>query len=335
MPESVDRGVSAMPEIYDHTDAVDEAGRGRLFLVARVAFALALVALLGVAAADRADQLRTVDFEVTPGWLLAAAPLTFAGGLLLPLAWRHTVGAYGPVLPRRTAVRVWSISQASRFVPGNVALVASRVLLSSREGVPRSLAGASLAIEGGLIIVWGGFFAAWLPSTWLPGPLRVLLAAGAVGALVALPWLLRFGGRFVGRFPALSPESLRVRHLYEAIGLYGVNNLVRASGMVFVAAALHTIDPRDVWLIIGAVNLGAVLGMIGITPAGLGVREGVIAVLLTHRFGAGNAAALAVAFRAWDFLWELVWLGLALAFRGDRSRPTPRATDDLPASSGP
>jgi uncharacterized membrane protein YbhN (UPF0104 family) len=249
------------------------------------------------------------------------------GGLLLPLAWRHTVGAYGSDLPRSTAVRVWSISQASRFVPGNVALVASRVLLSAREGVPRSLAGASLAIEGGLIVVWGGFYASWLPSTWLPGPLRVLMAAGALVVLIALPALLRLGGRLVPRFPALAPEALRVRHLYEAIGLYGLNNLVRASGFVFVAAALHTIDPRDAWLVIGAVNLGAIIGMIGITPAGLGVREGVIAVLLTHRFGAGNATAFAVAFRAWDFAFELVWIGIALAWeRRTRQRAETVAT---------
>jgi uncharacterized membrane protein YbhN (UPF0104 family) len=52
--------------------------------------------------------------------------------------------------------------------------------------------------------------------------------------------------------------------------------------------------------------------MVGITPAGLGVREGVIAGLLAARFGAGNAAAFAVAFRAWDFAFELVWIAIAL-----------------------
>lgn len=283
-----------------------------MFLVLRVVFGLAIIAVLVLAAARNAKQLRQVHFELTPGWLLGAAPFTFAGGILLPLAWRHTLGAYGVELPAAKAVRVWCLSQASRFIPGNVALVASRVLLSSKEGVPRSLAGTSLAIEGGLIVVWGGFFASWLPSSLIPWPLRALMALGAVVVLAGLPVLLRLAGRLLPRFPALAPDAIRVRHLYEAVGLYGLNNLVRASGFVFVAAALHTIDPRDVPLIVAAVNLGALLGMVGITPAGLGVREGVIAALLAHRFGAGNAAAFAVAFRAWDFAFELVWLALAL-----------------------
>jgi uncharacterized membrane protein YbhN (UPF0104 family) len=312
MPESVKRGLSAMAAGYDHTGGVHEATRRRLFLVARVVFAVVIVAVLALAASRSWDDLRKVDFELTPGWLLVGAPFTFFGGILLPLAWRHLLGAYGVALPRATAVRVWCISQASRFVPGNVALVASRVLLASREGVPRSLAGASVAMEGGLIVLWGGFFASWLPSTRIPWPLRALMAAGALGALVALPALLRLAGRLLPRFPALAPDTIRLRHLYEAIGLYGLNNFVRACGFVFVAAALHTIDPRDVFLIIAAVNLGALLGMIGITPAGLGVREGVIAGLLADRFGVGNAAAFAVAFRAWDFAFELVWIAIAL-----------------------
>jgi uncharacterized membrane protein YbhN (UPF0104 family) len=326
MPESVKRGLSAMRPQYDHTVAVHEATRRRIFLAARVVFGVAIIAVLVVVAARNASSLRKVHFQLTPGWLLAAAPFTFGGGILLPLAWRHTLGAYGVDLPTAKAVRVWCLSQASRFIPGNVALVASRVLLSAKEGVPRSLAGASLAVEGGMIVVWGGFFASWLPSSTIPGPLRALMALGALATFVLLPVLLRLAGRLLPRFPALAPDAIRVRHLYEAVGLYGLNNLVRASGFVFVAAALHTIDPRDVWLIIAAVNLGAVLGMIGITPAGLGVREGVIAALLAHRFGAGNAAAFAVAFRAWDFAFELLWLGLALWWeRRARPRADPRS----------
>jgi uncharacterized membrane protein YbhN (UPF0104 family) len=306
---------------------VHDATRRRLFGAARVVFGVAIIVVLVVAAARNAKDLREVDLELTPGWLLAAVPFTFAGGVLLPLAWRHTLKAYGVDLPRATAVRVWCLSQASRFIPGNVALVASRVLLSSREGVAKSLAATSLALEGGMIIVWGGFFAAWLPSSVVPGPLRLLMAAGALLVLAALPVVLRLAGRLLPRFPALAPEALRPRHLYEAVGLYGLNNFVRASGFVFVAAALHTIDLRDVWLVIAAVNLGALVGMIGITPAGLGVREGVITALLTHRFTEGNALAFSAAFRAWDFAFELVWLGLALLWeRRSRQRAATTAT---------
>ena len=48
--------------------------------------------------------------------------------------------------------------------------------------------------------------------------------------------------------------------------------------------------------------------MVRITPAGIGVREGVIAAILADRFALTDAAALAVVVRAWDFTFELGFL---------------------------
>lgn len=293
------------------TGEVEEARRKRALGVGRVVFAVAIVAVLGAAVNRSLSDLRDVDLSPEPAWLLLAAPFTLAGGLLLPLAWRHVLIAYGSPLPRGTAVRIWCVSQASRFVPGNVALVASRIMLTAKHNVPRSLAGVSVGIETGLIIVWGGVFAAWLPTTWLAWPLRSLLAAVCLGFLGLLPNTFRLVGRLLPRVTALAPANLDTHHLYEAVGLYGMNTFARCLGFYFVTASLHSIRFGDLFLVVAATNVGAVTGMVGITPAGLGVREGVIAGLLSRRFGLGNAAALAVAFRVWEFGAELAWLAIA------------------------
>ncbi len=274
---------------------------------------------LVLAGLDNWDRLRHVHLELRPGWLLAAAPFTLAGGLLLPLAWRHVLFAYGQPVGRRVALRIWCVSQASRFVPGNVAQFASRVLLAARAGVGRRVAGVSLLVEAGLIVAWAGFFAAWVPSSSVAGPLRLMLVAGAVAVLAGVPWLLRLVHRLV------PVGSHRTRHLYEAEAIYGVNDIVRSIGFVFVTAAVQAVALRDVPLIVGAVNAGVAVGMIGITPAGLGVREGVIAAVLGPRFGLGTATALAVVYRVWEFAIELVWLALALRLSAKRSRSSRRA----------
>ena len=54
-----------------------------------------------------------------------------------------------------------------------------------------------------------------------------------------------------------------------------------------------------------------VAGMVGVTPAGLGVREGVMAAILVDRFGLADAAAFALLSRAWEFSFEMVFLGAA------------------------
>jgi uncharacterized membrane protein YbhN (UPF0104 family) len=65
---------------------------------------------------------------------------------------------------------------------------------------------------------------------------------------------------------------------------------------------------------VGAAYAGVVAGMVGITPAGIGVREGVIAAVLATRYPLGDAAALAVLLRAWDFAFEVAFLGVVSWF---------------------
>jgi len=73
--------------------------------------------------------------------------------------------------------------------------------------------------------------------------------------------------------------------------------------------------------------------MIGVTPAGLGVREGVMAAILANRFGLGDAAAFALFTRAWEFGFEMVFLAVASWWgRKPQSRTEPET--DFPVGEG-
>lgn len=298
---------------------MDDRTRGRLLRAGRLVFAAVIAVLLVRAAVDHWSDLREVELRFDWWWLLAAAPFPLVAGVVLPLAWRSIVAAHDTPLPPRTAVRVWWLSQTGRFVPGYVTWVASRVVMAGKEGVGRRLAAASLLLEAGLIALWGAVLASWVPSSSIAGPLRLLLGAGGVAGLVALPWVLPLARRL------LPVTDYRPSGIYGSVALFGLNALLRGGGLVLVTAAVHPIEAGDAWLIIGAANAGMVVGMVGITPAGLGVREGAIAALLGARFGVGDAAALAVLYRAWDFAFELVWLAIALRLRG---RAVPAAAED-------
>ena len=87
-------------------------------------------------------------------------------------------------------------------------------------------------------------------------------------------------------------------------------------------------DAADVPLIIGASYVAVVVGMVGITPAGIGVREGVMAAILAGSFGLVDAAAFALLSRIWEFSFEMVFLGVASWW--GRRRPN---KDEIPAES--
>jgi glycosyltransferase 2 family protein len=278
---------------------------------AQAAFVLLVAAAVAKVVADNTAELRDVDLRLRPGWLLLAAPVSFLAGPLLPLAWRRLVAASGHRLAPGAAVRSWYLGQTARYLPTGLVAFASRAVLVSRFGVPQAVTLATVAVELALIVVVGaGLAAACLPSTELAGPLRVLVAGGAVGALALGPWLLRAASGRVRRLDPRRAGGWDVGQLYAAELGFVANQVAKTVAFVVFAAGVLPVAGDDVLLLAGAFNAATTLGTVGITPAGLGVREGVMAALLQGRFGLGDGAALAAAARVWDVGIELVWLAV-------------------------
>ncbi len=306
----------------------------RALRIGRWVFAIAVLAALVKVAVDNADALRDVNLDIRWVWLAAALPFGLAAGIVLPLGWRRLVAAYGVAISRGHAVRVWCLSQTARYLPTGIAGFAARVVMAAKEGVPRTLTSATLAIELGLLAAWAGLLAAiFTPSSELATPWRVLLGVASAIAIVALPTVLALGGRLFPRAQALAPHLLDRRQMHEATVVYGVNAALKSARWLMIAAGVLTVHGSDIPLLIGAEALGVLAGLIGITPAGIGVREAVIAGVLRDRFGFAEAFALAVIAAAWDFVVELVWIGVALVLRRRTRTADPTSDRTAPASS--
>jgi len=287
--------------------------------------AVLAVTLLVYVGTRNARDLTRVHLRLEPIWLLAAVPVYATGSLFLALGWRQELAAFGHRLPAVVAVRIWWRAQLARYIPTGLAAFASREVLARDVGVPNMLGAASLVVELATVIGWGCLAAAvGLPSSLLATPLRIALGASAAAGLLALPVAYPRLATVGHRVPALRTlAELRSRRpgLYGAVGLYGASVAVKSVAFALFASALVATRAGDLALLGGAVQAAAVIGIIGVTPAGLGVREGAMIGLLGHRFGATDAAALAVAWRAWEFGFELAWLGLGSLVKPRSAEP--------------
>lgn len=289
----------------------------RLLVVARWTFVAIVVGFFVRVVARNTSELHDVSLHAEPAWLLAAAPLTFAGGAALPLAWRELLSAYGPTFDTVAAIRIWWFSQVTRFVPGGLVPVASRAAMAGNRGVSRGAAAVTAAIEIVVIVACGAVLAgALLPASSLAFGLRLVLLAGGAVAIVGLPITLPRLSELAGRWRRLRLATPARPPVERALVLYLLNALLKSAGFVLLAAALLPARVGDTALLAGAFNVASVAGTVGVTPAGLGVREAVMASVLRDRFGLGDAAAVAVALRVWDLAFELLWLAIA----GARSR---------------
>jgi uncharacterized membrane protein YbhN (UPF0104 family) len=256
-------------------------------------------------------------------------PLAFVASLIVLLAvfvyavtlWAAMVRSLGgPALPLGRATRIFFLANLGRYLPGKVWQLAGLAYLAGKRGVSLpvatssavlgqifSLGAAAVVAATGLALGIGAGY----PRDLLPWALALLVLV-AVGTLV--PAALRLGLRIAFKLggegqevPALGGWfGARWLSLYLAVWLgYGI-----AFGLLWASfpALPPVFWPGAIGGFAGAYFLGyAAL----FAPAGVGVREGALAVLLAPWGGGAAAAVLAVIARIWMTVGELVPLGVA------------------------
>lgn len=275
----------------------------------------------------------------TLGALLAAACLY---ALIIPLsgfAWKKLLLSMGQLRSLLELSGIMGTTQAAKYLPGNIAQHATRAVLSLARGMPAGVFGVSVVIETALAVAAAVAVALALLAlsptgiSALPAQLRLPIIVFAVAlpfAVILLPMVMRSAmtcvSRLLPKFAATmgSSKMPSTRAQGVAFLLYVANYLLIGFGFLIVARSMG-LGPSTSYLELTAAFAAAwVAGFLAPgMPAGLGVREGTMVVMLGA--GSPNDALLgAVALmRAATVLGDLLWfvLGTALLATVDRQRP--------------
>lgn len=267
------------------------------------------------------------------GWARfgVATVLAIGAGVLLALGWRVLLvdiarpagDAPDPAdlahrLGINESVAVFSASQLGKYVPGSVWPVVAQVSLAKRRGISRrAIVTAFLTHLLMLVIIAVLLSAATLP--WVdPEQLKSrwwLLVAAPAGLLGLVPSVqqrvIALGGRLLGR--DLDVPHLRVRALLQAVAITVAAYVVFGLHLAVMAWPMM-LDPGwdELVLAIGAFSLAWAAGFVVIfAPAGLGVREVVLALTMYAALTGPDATALVVLSR-----FSIVIADLALGLYG-------------------
>ena len=290
------------------------------------AVVLAVVAGFFVATlAARWNDVISLKWRLDPGLFVVATVLLALSYGLVAWLWGLALHRYAGTRISAGA-RIWFLSNLARYVPGNIWSYVGAVELARREGVARRVTLAVMALTQVLSV--GVAVAAGLPvllaeraSLGRPALLGALVvAAGAGLAVLFRGRLLELARRRVPGFDPreLTPSAGTVAWLVAGYALYWV-----VTGLAFAAlvAALHPLAAADVPLVVAAFAAAYAAGFLALlTPAGLGVREGVLVVALAPVLPAGPALVVALVSRVWMMLVELAGAAVAHLVARRRAR---------------
>ncbi len=268
--------------------------------------------LLGLVAAPHWQDLRASlgAARLDPRWGGLAVVFAATYYVIAFTLWKRTLLLAGMRLSDREVADTWVPGLLARYIPGKIWSNGIRLAVARRLGSPLLSVTSALGWEALLAIATAaGFglllFRDWPESTWKASAITVLLVSS--GALLAarlvagrrLPsWLQRLGLQV----PAIDS--------WQLVRLAGLNLLAWSTYGTYHWALARAVLPAalaNLPSIAGAVALAWLGGFLAIVmPAGIGVREGVLVLLLGRSLGAGPAVVIAAASR-------LLSIGLDLA----------------------
>ncbi len=282
-------------------------------------------------------EVRPLLGQLDPAMIAVATAAVLAGIFATFRSWRAVLADLGFPLPQAAGMRVFFLGQLGKYLPGSVWPVVAQMELGRDYGVAERSAAASAAVAM-LLSVGTGLLVA-VPTVPLLGHEAL---ASSWWILVALPLALAaLAPPVLNRLLALALRLTRRAPLPRSLTLRGV---VRSAGWAIAAWAAFGVQ---VWVLAGQLGAGhgpalllestgafAVAWCAGfllvVVPAGAGVREAGLIVLLGLVVSTASATVVAVLSRLLFVVGDLGWGAVALLAtrHRHRSRADPAAAGE-------
>lgn len=301
----------------------------KLLLVLKISVPLVVAFFIGRMIYGNWLQIRSEPWRLDAASLALSFALGAAWHLARPWGWTRLIRGFGHDLPYWDVYRIYRKSEASRYVPGGIWQFASRIYLTGRFGVGSATCLAATVLDMALAAL-----ASMVPAAWLAGAAAGSLGAWQRSALLAFPlvacvlvhpkvlnsWaapLASFLKQPYRRLEIGTRDMLKIWATYVA-----ATTLLGFAMASFTRALLPDIGWDEFTYVAGCYALAWVAALLTmVAPAGMGVREGILGILLAQTAAVGTAMTLAVAMRLWAVCMELAWLGAGALMPRDGSRP--------------
>lgn len=271
-------------------------------------------------------QLEYITFQIQWRWFITSFGFMLLYRIIY--VWPFTMLlrciSQGEHVPFRTAFMLFHLANITRYLPGRIWGVVRLLSLSHRFGLSRTTVGGSLTLHVGIETALGGliamslFFSTHVRYT-AQGVLEkisghtVLLTLAVSGIMLAGLFCIPKGTTHARQFLKTFVPLLQNSRLWGNV--LAIQSLIwMCQGLAF-SLFVHSIVPVQ-WT--HAASLTAcyafawIVGFLSfLTPGGLGIREGLLGLLLANYMSTPQATLIALLCRVWMLAAEIVLAGVA------------------------
>ena len=242
--------------------------------------------------------------------------------LLSVYGWRLILKRLNISLSFLKGLRIFFYSELGKYLPGKIWTFAGRMYFCQKIGIPNSKTFVSMVLELALTIISGIliFLISLLFSSRFRMDINPFLLV-IVGVLILTNIHPKILVRIINFFlRLLKKEPIRIDLNFSQIlimtAYYCIIWFCFGIAFYFLINSVTFITPSKIPILTGSFAISNTIGVMALfAPAGLGVREGILAVLLNNFFPISLAILLSLLSRIWVSIGELVMMGISTRIR--------------------
>lgn len=260
-------------------------------------------------------EVSTFDYQFKYHFLFLSFLFLFIFFFLRVYCWKLILAKMNIMLSMRKSVKVSFLSMMGRYLPGKVWMIMGKVYMSGKEGVPRKEAFASVVMEIILEIVASIFFFFSFLLSVIEQPLlslKVVYFLGLVmivGLIILHPKVFyRVINTFLYRWKGEGIKTcISYRGIVQLFVLYNLIIICQGIAFFFFVNSICYVSLDKILGLTGSLAVAGALGTLSFfTPSGLGVREGILALLLSTYVISPIAVLISLLARLWVTLGEII-----------------------------
>jgi len=263
------------------------------------------------------QKIAAFPLQIKPAWFLLSYLGLFCSYILSAAVWVNISNRFQSRLKFAEGCRVWFYSQPAKYLPGKGFIYLSRSILGKRHGLEykNSLAGSAveLAVQllsafilvlGAVFFITGfrGFILGW----------RWIVVCVALGFIVIHPGIFTFiANRLLAIFKKerITLDITYAGMLGYLIAYMFINAIMGLSFYAF-SRSLYPVHLHLAHFFAIAYIASFSIGILSfLTPAGIGVREGLLLVCLNTMLPQPAGLQIALLSRLWSVGWDVLSAG--------------------------
>ncbi len=285
-------------------------------------------------------QLEGVTFQIQWRWFLPSFGLIllYRSAYIVPFA-QFLRGIVPSQVSFRDVFTLFHLANITRYLPGRIWGIVRLLTLSERFGFSKTAVGVSLTLHVGIEAVLGGLYAMSLVfSKQMRSTAYLVLERGtghallfalfgiviATGALFLITKVSSKAQHFLKTLREIGSPLLQKHFLKQWFNIFQAHILLWfCQGLAFFlfVKSLASVQWKDIGVFSACYAFAWIVGFLSfLTPGGLGVREGLLGLLLANYMATSQATIIALLCRVWMLSSEIILAGTAFLLykRSDR-----------------